>query len=177
MMDNTFNESFDLDETSPDMKLIPTKNERYALVLKKLPNTELTDSYPWTLGVLDVEKCCWIVEALPFRVPGEDAVRIKDNGWIECYGLDKTNNTFFLFRFDCDVIGKYKLKVSVHDFSHAFPERVVWDEEHQFWRAVVNGVVIQPRAFYFDNTYDNSYPIESKEVSSEVLRLLHKSGE
>ena len=53
-----------------------------------------------------------------------------------------------------------------------YPEMVVWEEENQCWRAVIKGVLIHPRPFYFDNTYFEELPVVLRPVPLDIMERL-----
>ncbi len=162
----------------PCVKVIHTPNSRYVVVLSRLTKSKHYEPYMWKMGIVDMEKLSWVVEEFPYHVMGEESVRFRDDHYLECYGLDLRRTGCYLFRFNCDDIPEQgKLKVFVNDFSPMYPEKVVWEEENQCWRAVIKGVVIHPRPFYFDNTYIVELPVVSIPVPLDILERLPYSEE
>lgn len=163
------------DTPQPEIKVIPTPNPRYVLVLSRVKKSKDFEPDLWKVGILDGEKFLWVVEELPYHVM-EDAIRFRDNHYLDCYGLNPQHTCCYLFRFNCDDIPEQgKLMVFVNDFSPTYPEKVVWEEENQFWRAVIKGIEIHPRPFYFDNMYSKELPVVSKPVPLVIMERLPKT--
>ena len=161
------------DSSQPDIKVIPMPNSRYVLVLNKLKKAKYFEPDMWKMGIVDMERLLWVVEEFPYHILGEETVRFRKDHYLECYGLNPHRTSCYLFRFNCDDIPEQgKLKVFVNDFSPMYPEKVVWEEENQCWRAVIKGVVIHPRPFYFDNTYFEELPVVSRPVPLGIMEKL-----
>lgn len=160
------------DVNDKGIKVIPTPNERYVLVISRLKKTKRSEPDLWEMGIVDTIKLKWVVEKLPYRIKGEDAVRFRNDHYMESYSIDAIGGCC-LFRFDCDTIPEQgKLKVFVNDFMSKHPEKVIWDKENQCWRAVINGEVIYPRPFYYDNMYCKELNIVSTPVPISILELV-----
>lgn len=160
------------EKTKEKYKVIPLPNERYTLVLTKVDRNNPMEPDLWTVGIVDLDEFIWAVEALPYYVK-EEAVRINKGRVAEFYGFDKGLKSCSLFRFDCDEIGEQGcLRLYVNGFGSAYPERVIWEESSKCWRVVIQGEVIRPRPFYYDDMYSKDLPMGSKDVELEVLKLL-----
>ena len=161
------------DASLPGIKVISMPNSRYVLVLNKLRKEKYFEPDMWKMGIVDMERLLWVVEEFPYHVFGEETVRFRNDHYLECYGLNPQRTSCYLFRFNCDDIpDQGKLKVFVNDFSPMYPEKVVWEEENQCWRAVIKGVLIHPRPFYFDNTYFEELPVVLRPVPLDIMERL-----
>ena len=161
------------DASLPGIKVISMPNSRYVLVLNKLRKEKYFEPDMWKMGIVDMERLLWVVEEFPYHLFGEETVRFRNDHYLECYGLNRQRTSCYLFRFNCDDIPEQgKLKVFVNDFSPTYPEKVVWEEKNQCWRAVIKGEVIYPRPFYFDNMYFVELPVVSRPVPLGVMEQL-----
>lgn len=162
------------DSTDTKYKLIPTYNERFLVVLKLAKKTHPVEPAMWEMCIVDMKTYTWVVKSFPYHV-GVNTVRVGNKS-MQCYGYDLSHKACYIFSFDLDTILKNKkVELFIHDFNPLHPERVVWDGGSNVWRAVINGEVIIPRPFYFDNMYTESLPIDGTRVSEELLDLLPKN--
>ena len=163
------------DSTETKYKLMPTYSDRFILVLKQAKKMHSVEPTMWKMGIIDIKTYTWVVQSISYHV-GLNTVRVG-NKRMQCYGYDLSHKACYIFSFDLDTILKNKkVELFIHDFDPLHPERVTWDGESNIWRAVINGEVIIPRPFYFDNMYTESLPIDGSPVPAEILELLPKKN-
>lgn len=163
-------------EEEPAYKIISTPKKYFKLVFKKLDKRHPVEPTMWQMGIIDIRNYTWVVEQLPYIVKGEEAIVFNRDNMVECYGFDKNMNCLTLFRFELNTIEeRNKVILHINDFYPHHPAFVILDPEDSFWRAVINGEVICPRPFYFDNMYSEGWDIEGRPIPLEVLVALSEN--
>ena len=167
----------DPDYNSPRYKIIDTPYKRFKFVLKKVFKQHNSEHTIWELGIADTKNLTWVVKKLPYFIKGADTLRLSHNKNVSTYGFSTDLNYVYLFLIDLESVEKeQKVSLFIHDFEPMRPAEVVWDEKDSFWRAVINGEVIAPRPFYYDNTYSSYLPVEGTPLPSDILELLPKES-
>ena len=163
-------------EEEPAHKIISTPKSYYKLVLTKLDKRHPVEPTMWQMGIIDMRNYTWVVERLPYIVKGEESIIFNRGNMVECYGFDKNMNNLILFRFELKSIEeKNKVILYINDFYPHHPAFVTLDPEYSCWRAVINGEMVCPRPFYFDNMYSEGRDIEGSPIPLEVLVALSEN--
>ena len=158
------------DNSETERIILETPDRRFFLLLTKKPNSLQKKLELWEVRVIDIENATITTSALPFLVTGSDAIRFK-NSTVHLHGVNPSANNSYIFNFNLrDLYKDDPLKVFVQDFEPTHPETIIWDG--QFWRAVINGKVIIPGHFYFDNMYIENVVRCQEPIPTNLLRIL-----
>lgn len=155
----------------PRYKIFPTNHPQIYVVLKKVEKKLAVQPDLWEIGILNTNTLTWMVESLPYLVEGESAVHFCRHDVLSCYGFSRRSFEVVAFRCGYDEIEtKNRVSLFVHDNGQA--QSMSWDNSNNWWRMVVNNVIIYPGRFYYDNTYSNTVYVKLAPIQYELLELL-----
>lgn len=156
----------------PAAKVLPLTNSPMTLWLRKKSITQYYGRDVWQIAVCSTEKRKLLTDDIGLYAI-ENSIRSAKEGWINFYGYKADEQAFFWVNYH---VGEQEIFVLEYPDTKPIMD-MRWVEKDGCWRAIINGEVISPRPFYYDNLYSLPVKIQAQSIPLELLELIEPGSE
>lgn len=168
--------------TKEDRRVVFTSDKTMGVVLEKT-GIARWDRPVWKVGVFDCRTRQMLIDNLGVYAINDSVKAVvyrSDVGLhnrLNFYGRMPSSTDFVCLTLDLTELLQGKAEALIWEMPGATIERFEFIDEDCCWRPIINGKVIRPARFYFDNLYREPLKINPQPLSVEILHLAFPDDE